>query len=97
MKFCSNCGKEVSDQAVVCPHCGCAVQGGDSVDIPSTGLNILSFFFPLVGLILYLVFRDKTPRKASALGKWALIGFIAGIAFTVLMYGCSAALLFSAV
>ena len=42
MKFCSNCGKEVSDQAVVCPHCGCAVQGGDSVDIPSTGLNILS-------------------------------------------------------
>lgn len=92
MKFCSNCGKEVSDQAVVCPHCGCAVQN-DALDVPSMGLNILSLFFPLIGLILYLVFRDKTPRKAAAVGKFALIGFIAGIGLTILMYGCSAALL----
>lgn len=24
--FCSNCGKEIDDKAVVCVHCGCAVQ-----------------------------------------------------------------------
>ncbi len=23
--FCSNCGKEIDDKAVVCIHCGCAV------------------------------------------------------------------------
>ena len=94
MKFCSNCGKEVTDQAVICPHCGCAVQS-DSLDVPSMGLNILSLLFPLIGLILYLVFRDKTPKKAAAVGKFALIGVIIGVVFTILMYGCSAALLMS--
>ena len=26
MKYCSQCGKELVDEAVVCPSCGCAVQ-----------------------------------------------------------------------
>ncbi len=26
MKFCSKCGKELHDDAVVCPGCGCAVE-----------------------------------------------------------------------
>ena len=25
MKFCGSCGKELVDEAVVCPGCGCAV------------------------------------------------------------------------
>lgn len=24
MSYCSSCGKEIMDQAVICPHCGCA-------------------------------------------------------------------------
>ena len=49
------------------------------VDQKSTGLNILSFFIPLVGLILYLTMKDQTPIKAKGCGKAALIGFILGI------------------
>ena len=26
MKFCQKCGKEIMDEAVVCPSCGCAVE-----------------------------------------------------------------------
>ncbi|MBR4910204.1 MAG: zinc ribbon domain-containing protein [Clostridia bacterium] len=26
MKFCSHCGKEINDEAVVCPFCGCATE-----------------------------------------------------------------------
>lgn len=26
MKFCSKCGKELFDEAVVCPNCGCATE-----------------------------------------------------------------------
>ncbi|MDE7075715.1 MAG: DUF4190 domain-containing protein [Clostridia bacterium] len=26
MKFCTHCGKEVLDDAVICPNCGCSVQ-----------------------------------------------------------------------
>lgn len=107
MKYCSQCGKELVDEAVVCPNCGCAVQTpvsqqedkpstcpncGCAVqapvnpqeDKPSTGLNILAFLFPLVGLILFLCFQKTTPVRAKAIGKWALIGFIVGVALSIL-------------
>ena len=42
----------------------------------STGLNVISFLIPLVGLILYIIYHDKQPIKAKGVGKWALIGFI---------------------
>lgn len=45
------------------------------VDKNSVGLNILSFCFPIVGLILYLVNKDKKPTEAKGCGKWALISF----------------------
>ncbi len=25
MKYCSHCGTQIMDEAVVCPHCGCSV------------------------------------------------------------------------
>ena len=53
-------------------------------DIPSTGLNVLAFFMPLVGLILYLVYVDSTPRRAKDIGKFALIGFGVGVALGVI-------------
>ena len=53
-------------------------------DKPSTGLNILAFLFPVIGLILFLCFQKTTPVRAKAIGKWALIGFIVGIVLSVL-------------
>ena len=85
-RFCSYCGKEIMAQAIICPHCGCAVAASPEVDIPSTGLNVLSFFIPLVGLILYCVHQNKTPRKARAIGKWALIGFGVDMFVSILLY-----------
>ena len=50
MKFCSHCGKELVDDAIVCTNCGCAVNGANNMpnavageDIPNGGLNVLSF------------------------------------------------------
>lgn len=48
-------------------------------DVPSAGFNVLAFFFPIVGLILYLVWKDETPKKAKAIGKWALISVIVNV------------------
>ena len=84
MKFCSHCGKEIMDAAVVCPHCGCPVGAvSNEPDIPSTGLNVLSLLIPLVGLILYLAYHDKAPNKARAIGKFALIGVGIGVALGI--------------
>ncbi len=87
MKFCSRCGKEIVDDAVVCPNCGCAVVPTTHVeeDIPNIGLNVLAFLFPIVGLILFIIYNEKTPVRAKAIGKCALIGFCVGIFFSILL------------
>lgn len=55
-------------------------------DQPSVGFNILAFFIPIVGLILYLVWKDQYPRKAKSVGQWALISFIIGMILTFFTY-----------
>jgi uncharacterized protein (DUF983 family) len=83
--YCSHCGEKILKEAVICPHCGCATGNTNETDEPSGGLNCLSFLFPIVGLILYCVFQSSTPKKAAAIGKWALIGFCVGLLFSVLL------------
>ena len=90
MKFCPHCGAQIDDDAVVCVKCGCSVSPSHKnpsvEDAPNMGFAVLGFFIPLVGLILYLVWKDSTPLRAKSAGKGALIGFITSIAFS-LLYG----------
>ena len=86
MKFCTKCGKEILDEAVICPHCGCKAADNSIDDAPSKGFAILGFFIPLVGLILYLMYKDKEPLKAKSAGKGALIGFCTGIALAIIYF-----------
>ena len=51
-------------------------------DAPSTGYAALSFFFPIVGLILYLVWRASYPQRARSIGRGALLG----VAVVVIIY-----------
>ena len=93
--YCKTCGEEINDNAVICPKCGCAT--GTSVeqkDEKSMGMSVLGFFFPLIGLILYLVWKDKTPLKAKSAGKGASIGWITSFALGML-FGLMNVLIFS--
>lgn len=56
-----------------------AYQAANPQDTPNAGLNVLSFFFPLIGWILYFVFKGETPKKAKSCSKFAWIGF--GVSF----------------
>ena len=49
------------------------------MDAPSTGYALLGFLIPIVGLILYLVWKDTMPQRARSVGRGALIGFIVGV------------------
>lgn len=86
--FCVNCGKEIDEKAEICPHCGVRVKRSASAametDAPSAGFAVLGFFFPLIGLILYLVWKDEFPLRAGSCGKGALIGVIVSAALAVL-------------
>lgn len=65
MKYCSKCGAEIHDEAVVCPYCGCAVPvvkprrtWGDIVGRIGLPFGIIALVFGLLSLIplLGLVF-----------------------------------------
>ena len=91
MKFCTKCGKELVDEAVVCIHCGCAVAGATPTatpvvenDAPNTGFAVLGFFFPLIGLILYLLHMNTAPLKAKSAGKGALAGVITSVVVSII-------------
>lgn len=86
--FCPGCGSEIHNGNQYCPKCGYAFNSTQFIrkaDTPSTGLNILSFLIPLIGLILYLVMREDTPRKAGKIGKAALIGFIITVVLNIII------------
>ena len=89
--FCSKCGKEIMDEAVVCPGCGCPVAGKSVLqaqtsesDTPNGGLNVLGFLIPLVGLIMYCTMVGKTPKKANQIGIFSLIGFIINLMIIII-------------
>lgn len=87
MKYCTKCGKELMDEAVVCPGCGCPQGNGmvsNPADSSSFGWALLGFCIPIVGLILYLVWKDSTPLKAKSAGKGALVSVIVGVVFYIL-------------
>ncbi len=102
MKFCTHCGAELLDEAVICPKCGCPVEGSKQsseqalnqpINNPQLesygskfGWGFLGFCFPLVGLILFLVWKDSKPRSAKAAGIGAIIGFVVNVIVSIL-YG----------
>lgn len=89
--FCKNCGKEINDNAVICPYCGVATgknMPAASGSERSTGSStngfaiagfVLSFFIPLLGLIFSIVGLRKADECGSGRGL-----AIAGIVISIL-------------
>ena len=87
MKYCSKCGKEIMDEAVICPSCGCSSTNNSvqkNGDNGGFGWGLLGFCIPLVGLILYLVWKGEKPLNAKAAGKGALISVIISVVFYII-------------
>lgn len=86
--FCSVCGKQRTTPAQGAQPVfqqQANPQMGYVPDAPSGGMTALGFFFPIVGLILYLVWKDQMPLKAHSAGKGALIGVIVWTALSVIL------------
>ena len=48
-------------------------------DAPNGGLAFLSFLFPIVGLVLYIIWHAQDPLKAKSCLKGMIFGFVFGI------------------
>ena len=92
MNYCTNCGNKVDSNAYVCTRCGVKLkddvtfQTFNGVDKGGFGWGLLGFFVPIVGLILYLVWKDERPKTAKAAGKGALIYLIFYIVIFLLIF-----------
>ena len=87
-KFCTNCGKEINENQDICLNCGSFIEKDNhysnpvSNDTGSLGWAFLGFFVPLVGLILFLAWKNEKPKTAKKAGVGALIRVI----ITVVLY-----------
>lgn len=82
--FCPHCSEEIAAQAEICPKCGVRVHNTYQEDKPNIAINILSFCcIPLLGIIMYFVWKDDKPKAAKSALIWALISVGIYVVFIV--------------
>ena len=93
MFFCTQCGKEVKDEAVVCSACGCEIGDKTMVDKgyneSKFGIGVLFFFLlpRIIGLIIGLAIYPKNTiaRKTFLKGWLTPLFIILGITFVLII------------
>ena len=87
--YCKNCGRTVGDTSSYCNNCGARIDNKPNADASedslSLGFAIFGFFIPIVGLILFLIYEEKKPKRAKSAVKGALIGFITEIVLAIIL------------
>lgn len=87
--YCKNCGRPVDDTSSYCNNCGARIDNKPNADVSENNSNlgfaILGFFIPIVGLILFLIYEEKKPKRAKSAVKGALIGFITEIVLAIIL------------
>lgn len=90
--YCKHCGQPMDDNAVICPNCGASQNssnGSPTNDTGSIGWGILGCCIPIVGLVLFLVWKDTKPRNAKAAGIGALVSVILSVLYYVFIFTAS--------
>ena len=83
---CKECSREISDKASLCPNCGIPVANIDLGDNTYTGIKVISFCFPLIGLIIYALNIGKNNELAKIASKWSIRGMIAYAIITFISF-----------
>ena len=100
MKFCSKCGKELFDEAVICTNCGCSVAPRAESVTPKASVKespntanmamLFAFLIPIVGLIMGIVgackYQNPDYKKKSVIAiVVSIVVWIASFALLSLM------------
>ena len=89
MKFCSRCGEEIRDEAMICSSCGCIVGPPMTPQKPEKDgsggwLCVLAALIPPFGLIYWQVMYYKAPVRATECGMIAIISMPIYVAIAML-------------
>lgn len=92
--YCKNCGHEVRDDDTFCLNCGAEIDktpvnytpANDNkhhttinVDNPNPLVGILCFLMPILGLILFIVWKKEKPKCSKQAGIIALVSTILSV------------------
>ena len=84
MKYCSKCGNELLDEAVICPKCGCPVESGTNQNNGSKlnkiktalVLNIIAFVIAAFTVANYLLLGSSGSSAADQNTNMLLLGLL---------------------
>ena len=79
-KFCVNCGSELSNFTN-------SSSNEQSIETEGSkfGWGVLGFFFPIIGLVLFLTWKKDRPKSSKAAGIGALISVILNLVLTIVI------------
>ena len=102
MAFCKNCGVEINEGTTFCPNCGTKQDNvgvtneaqpqpqytaqPQVVDNGGFGWGLLGCCIPIVGLVLFLVWKDNKPNTAKAAGVGAIVGVVLCVIYNTYIY-----------
>lgn len=90
--YCGDCGKKLNSNSKFCPYCGSRVASENVTVVNSNedSVNVLlviaSFLVPILGVVLFVIYKDKKSKTSKAYGIAALVGFISKMFFYVLYF-----------
>ncbi len=78
--YCQNCGNEINDNAVVCIHCGAAVNNPNNpasnpeFQLSKTGMGVLlAILLGLIGLVIgLLIYPTGTVARSTFIKGWGI-------------------------
>lgn len=90
--FCSNCGTSATPSGNQSSWNQSSMNwNSNDSDRESEGaptwLKVISFLFPIIGFILYFVYKGENLKKANDCAKFAWIGF--GVNIVLLIFGAA--------
>lgn len=88
-KFCSSCGSAIKKEAEICPKCGVRQSSAGVPKVVSEeGADFLpkaaSCCVPIVGLVLFFVWKDSKPKASKDVCKWAIIGTVISVVLYII-------------
>lgn len=79
--FCSKCGNEINDEAVICPNCGCPTKNYNAPQTPAIQPNYAQYYQP--------VYRPKSAeQELSTARTLGIVAIVAGIFIPLVGWIC---------
>lgn len=87
MKQCPSCNKFSPNDSKFCTSCGNNITSTSiyvADDQPNFGYALLGFLAPIVGFVLYFLWKDQTPNQAKSWLKGAITSVIFSVVLVLL-------------